>query len=383
MSKLPDYNMSSGYCDADRVDTRLRSRSELDLSEDQTEKDGLIEKGEESTTVYYHLAKDDAKFAKADQVDNIQMSLAVIYDAAVLIAAKVLQIPVFTKFFTLQHRVGGTDLYDIGPDDFYIVVTFILNFLLVRSFLMSRVLTPLAKSYGISKFKAIQRFKEQGWLLIYYVVSWGFGFYLYLISDYRFSADALYTGWPHNRMTFLFKLYYLLQAGCWLEQIIVLNIEEKRKDYYQMFSHHIITSCLVIGSYNFYFTRVGHTILLLMDVVDIFLSLAKVLKYCGIDGICDFFFGVFMVTWIILRHGFYNYIFWHACTKATGIMNRDCSVVGPGEICYTQTVINTFFGLLGGLQILALIWLCMILKVAYRVVTGGSAEDVRSDDESD
>ena len=55
----------------------------------------------------------------------------------------------------------------------------------------------------------------------------------------------------------------------------------------------------------------------------------------------------------------------------------------PGVLqrrCWTNTVINTFLGLLGGLQIITIVWMYLIAKVAYRVVTGQGAEDVRSDE---
>jgi hypothetical protein len=39
-----------------------------------------------------------------------------------------------------------------------------------------------------------------------------------------------------------------------------------------MFTHHIITSCLIITSYAYYQTKVGNAILCLADVTDILLS---------------------------------------------------------------------------------------------------------------
>lgn len=42
-----------------------------------------------------------------------------------------------------------------------------------------------------------------------------------------------------------------------------------------------------------------------------------------------------------------------------------------------------FFWLLSMLQVITLVWLYMIGKVAYKVVTGTGAEDTRSDDEGD
>ena len=67
------------------------------------------------------------------------------------------------------------------------------------------------------------------------------------------------------------KAYMLAQLAFWVQQIIVINIEERRKDHWQMFSHHIITISLIYASYRYGHTRVGNLILVLMDVVDLFL----------------------------------------------------------------------------------------------------------------
>lgn len=68
------------------------------------------------------------------------------------------------------------------------------------------------------------------------------------------------------------KGYMLAQLGFWLQQIIVINIEERRKDHWQMFTHHIITSVLIYTSYRYGHTRVGNLILVLMDVSDLALG---------------------------------------------------------------------------------------------------------------
>ena len=75
-------------------------------------------------------------------------------------------------------------------------------------------------------------------------------------------------------MNSLFKWYYLVQFAFCLQQILVVNIEERRKDYAQMFTHHIITSTLIFMSYGYYQMRVGNVILCVMDVVDIILPVS-------------------------------------------------------------------------------------------------------------
>ncbi|SCV00865.1 LAME_0G12508g1_1 [Lachancea meyersii CBS 8951] len=291
------------------------------------------------------------------------------------------------KFTTLQYKFPGTvDAYDIGIDDAYVVITCIVALVLVRSFLLEFVLKPIALNrFHVRSHKSQQRYAEQGWSLVYYTFSWVYGFYLYYKSPYFLNCDHIYLGWPHDYLSGTFKLYYLLQMASWLQQILVLNVEEKRKDFWQMFAHHIITCLLTLGSYYYYFTRIGHVILIIMDVVDILLSSAKMLKYCGFSTACDYMFAIFLVFWVLLRHIAYNYIFYHAGTKAPGLMaNGQCMVSKVQKRCWTPFIIDVFLWLLGGLQVITIIWMALIVKVLIKIIKGGSAEDVRSDaDDSD
>ena len=68
------------------------------------------------------------------------------------------------------------------------------------------------------------------------------------------------------------KGYMLLQLAFWLQQVLVINIEERRKDHWQMLTHHFITIPLIYCSYRYGYTPVGNVILVLMDVSDLFLS---------------------------------------------------------------------------------------------------------------
>ncbi|CAR25056.1 KLTH0G10582p [Lachancea thermotolerans CBS 6340] len=322
----------------------------------------------------------------ASRVDRYSCMLSTAFFALLYLGSKVK--PEFTsKFTTLQYKYADVaDAYDIGIDDAYMVVTCIVALVMVRSFLLEFVLKPIAlRRFHIQSRKSQQRYAEQGWSLVYYTFSWVLGFYLYCQSPYFLNCDHIYLGWPHDRLSSTFKMYYLLQISSWLQQIVVLNVEERRKDYWQMFAHHIITCLLTLGSYYYYFTRIGHVILIMMDIVDVFLSSAKMLKYCGFTTACDYMFAVFLVFWVLLRHIAYNYIFYHAGTKAPGLMSHgQCMASAVQKRCWTPLVIDIFLWLLGGLQVITIIWMALIIKVLIKILKGGSAEDVRSDeDDSD
>lgn len=112
-----------------------------------------------------------------------------------------------------------------------------------------------------------------------------------------------------------------------------------------------------------------------------------------------------MVGWIVGRHGFYNRITWSVYKDSTRIIEPGCYHVPTGKlvpgqevnwrivsdtftfqtdvVCYSVPVQRTFLVLLVGLQIITLLWLCMIFKVAWRVMTGAGADDTRSEDEAE
>ena len=96
-------------------------------------------------------------------------------------------------------------------------------------------------------------------------------------SPYWFSLRAMWANFPTRSMSGLMKWYYLVQFGFWMQQLFVVNIEERRKDHWQMFTHHIFTSMLLVCSYAFYQTKVGNVILCMMDFCDILLAVSPAL----------------------------------------------------------------------------------------------------------
>ncbi|EJP61708.1 sphingosine N-acyltransferase lag1 [Beauveria bassiana ARSEF 2860] len=94
-------------------------------------------------------------------------------------------------------------------------------------------------------------------------------------------------------------------------------MEERRKDHWQMLTLHLVTITLLAYCYAYHQTRVGSVILVLLDVIDLFLPLAKCLKYLGFGVICDVIFGGFIVSWVIARHGLYNFTCWRIYVRLT------------------------------------------------------------------
>lgn len=134
---------------------------------------------------------------------------------------------------------------------------------------------------------------------------------------------------------------------------------------------------------------------------------AKVLKYLRYRTACDIAFGVFMLQWFALRHCAYLAICWSIVVDVPKYIPAGCytgpntDLKGPfpppdswlvllepfrdpaGTLCHTDSLATIFLTMLIMLQILLAIWFCMIINVAYKVILGAGAEDVRSDDEDE
>ncbi|RMZ91221.1 hypothetical protein DV736_g1516, partial [Chaetothyriales sp. CBS 134916] len=312
-----------------------------------------------------------------------------------------------SKFFRISYYNAARGTFALGWDDIFFVFYWIIVFTGARCAVMDYFLSPLAATLGISKQKAKVRFAEQAWIVLYSGSSCCVGLYIYSHSDYFLNLRALWWNWPTRELDGLVKWYYLVQFAFWLQQIVVVNIEERRKDYVQMFTHHIITCALIFGSYGYHQTKVGNLILVLMDFVDVQLSFAKLLKYMGFQVLCDVAFGAFMVGWFALRHVAYMCICWSVYVHIPEEITYGCysggdgNLQGPSEtpddwehltlpfrdpeglICWNDNIKWSFLTMLLALQVVLLIWFGMIIRVAYKVITGIGADDVRSDDEDE
>lgn len=201
--------------------------------------------------------------------------------------------PFTQKFFTLQYYDAATGNYARGWDDMYFVLFSTVIVTGVRVAVMDYVFQPLARACGLRRKRTVVRFAEQGWLAVYYGGFWALGMvrdahsvktgttllnrkqYIMSQHSYFFNVREVWTEFPRHKLDGLFKWYYLVQFGFWLQQIIVVNIEERRNDYAQMFTHHIFTSALVFFSYGYYQEKVGNVILCLMDLADILLPVSR------------------------------------------------------------------------------------------------------------
>lgn len=231
--------------------------------------------------------------------------------------------------------------------------------------------------------RSVMRFAEQGWSVIYYTFSWCYGLYIHAHFPTKvMDPTAVWVGYPHIPLAGPVKFYYLVQTACYLHQTLILNAEARRKDHWQMMCHHVVTVTLLVLSYFTNFNRIGCLIMMLMDCCDIFLPLAKMVRYIDVSQTAtDVLFGIFMVSWFITRHVLFVIVILSVMTESHKHIPR---IIDLERGYFLDDRARTaFVSMLWALQVLQVVWFWMICRVAYRVVTGSGAADERSDEEVD
>lgn len=129
------------------------------------------------------------------------------------------------------------------------------------------------------------------------------------------------------------------------------------------------------------------------------------LKYLRYESACNAMFILFLATWLVARHGIFVSLCWSIYRDVPLVMSYGCysgaelqpadpdrlsawRYIEPifdqqGTICLDRKVKWVFLSLLLILQLLSIVWFAMIIKVAYTMIRGGSANDTRSGDEDE
>lgn len=244
--------------------------------------------------------------------------------------------------------------------------------------------TPRSRKRDMRKIhRSVMRFAEQGYQAAYYSLIWCLGFYVHLNLPTTISNPTeVWKGYPHMPVAGPLKIYYLTETAFYLHQMLVLNAEAKRKDHWQMMAHHFITVFLMGTSYYYNFTRVGCLIMVLMDFCDIFLPMAKMLRYLEVrQVVCDTLFAWFMLSWFVTRHVLFNFVIRSSLYDLPRLVTYQWDP--PSGHFMTSGGYVMFNVCLCTLQILQILWFATICRVAWGVVSGKGASDSRSDDEDD
>jgi hypothetical protein len=167
--------------------------------------------------------------------------------------------------------------------------------------------------------------------------------------------------------------FYLMYGARYLQAVVTVFMEPRRRDFWVMVVHHALAATAVLASYFGGWVRIGLVVMALLDPSDVPLHLAKVCKYVGdtraapnARRAADWLFGMFAVSFVVLRLGIYPQVCWDA----------QWTIPVGGETSWAVGVAS-----LWGLLLLNVYWTWLILRAVRGMLAGRHVEDDRSDDD--
>lgn len=221
---------------------------------------------------------------------------------------------------------------------------------------------------SLNKPSQLKKFSECLWRFVFYLAAWVYGIAVLYDKHWAWDTRQFWINYPYQKVTDDIYWYYIIELSFYLSLLVTQFFDVKRKDFWQMFLHHIVTILLLAFSYVCNFVRVGSVILLLHDSADYWLELAKMTTYANYKLACDTSFIIFALVWLLTRLTFFPYKVLYSTTYEVS------EIVGPFPACLYFNV------LLYCLQVMHIIWFYMILRVAYKAILKGKIEkDDRSE----
>jgi ceramide synthetase len=191
------------------------------------------------------------------------------------------------------------------------------------------------------------------------------------------TRRAYWMDFPYP-MTTDVTIYYHVSLAFYVHMIFAQFYEERKKDFTEMLVHHVTTIALLVSSWLIGFTRIGAVILVLHDMADPFLELAKCCNYsagCKPWKASDIVFTAFAIVFAATRlYLFPRYCIYPVMFEVQGL--HQTMWLQPG-----------FLLLLLTLLVLHAYWFVLVLAMAVRLLcpatNNGSVSDVRSESESE
>lgn len=232
--------------------------------------------------------------------------------------------------------------------------------------MVERWLRHRVASTKVSKHK---KFLECAWQFVYYLSMFVYGIYVMVKKPWLYDLNKCWYDYPYHNLDSDVWWYYMISLSFYWSMVLTHFFETRRKDFWQMFFHHLVTIALITFSWTCNFTRVGTIILILHDCADIPLQGAKMCIYIGHKALCDAIFALFAVTWVLTRDCIYPlWIVRNTLFEATDIIP-----LFPAYYIFNSLLIT--------LLVLHFYWTYFIFRIIANTLVKGKTEDDRSSSE--
>ncbi|KAL5286225.1 TRAM1 family protein [Megaselia abdita] len=171
-------------------------------------------------------------------------------------------------FISLHHNVTGEEpshehptgipfTYESGFKDYFAVFFYTLICIIMHAVLQEYVLDKISKKFHLSKFK-LNQFNEFGQLVVFYILSFVWGADIIIKERYLTKFSLLLDDFPNHPMTFLHKLFFIIQLAYYLHMLPELYFQRiKKEDQQPKIIHAVCGFSVVALAYFLGFQRIA------------------------------------------------------------------------------------------------------------------------------
>jgi len=219
--------------------------------------------------------------------------------------------PMASVFIALHHNVSAPveiqpgvfqdfTFYTAGVKDISAVFFYLLISIVMHAIIQEYLLDKVNKKLHLSKIKHA-KFNESGQLLAFYLVSlvWGGDI---ILRENLLNVSALWDGYPHNNMTFLFKFFFIIQISYWLHIFPELYFQKtKREDMSSKIQYATLYLIFVAAAYLFRFTRLSLVLLVVHYIAEAVFHTCRILAYAERTSISSKLFKLGDLLFVLAR----------------------------------------------------------------------------------
>ena len=202
------------------------------------------------------------------------------------------------------------------------------------------------------------RFKECSWNVLFYTLSSTYGMYILWSKPDLLQAANWAIDWPkHHVDNDHFTLYIVELSFYWSMLLAMVWNKDFGNGNKELIVHHIVTMMLFYFSWSINIVRMGSLVVLVHDIADPFMNMAKMAKYVKWDRTADAMFVVFLVVFLVSR--LFIFPFWNLYGVAFEL--HKYATLPPAYWFFS--------GLLCVLQIMNIWWSYLVLKLFFLNLT--------------
>ncbi|XP_069786692.1 translocating chain-associated membrane protein 2 [Narcine bancroftii] len=208
-------------------------------------------------------------------------------------------------FISPQYNVSTTTAdgdvvyYLYGTSDFVTISFYVFITIILHAVVQEYALDKLNKRLHLSKVKH-SKVNESGQLVVLHLVSSVWGLYIIVSEGYASSPSSLWEGYPHSRLSFQMKFFYLCQISYWVHMLPELYFQRVRKEEIPRQLLYIALYLLhITGAYLLNLTRLGLVLLLLQSVAELVFHSGRLLYFTNENN--QRLFNLWAVVFVLTR----------------------------------------------------------------------------------